>query len=203
MIFGNLLALQQQNIKRLLAYSSIAHFGYLIVAFLPGNAAGVEASVFYLLAYSVTLLAAFGVVTVLSTRQRDADDLNIYQGLFWRDPIAALVLTVALLSLAGIPITAGFIGKFYVFYALVEAGGPWMIGLLVIAGINTAVSLVYYLRVAKTVCIDAEPAGRRPVSIGLLPAVYVLLVTLPVLVYGIFPAPVLDVVRQATKQLLS
>ena len=106
MMVGNLLALQQQNIKRLLAYSSIAHFGYLLVAFLPGNKAGVEASVFYLLAYSVTLLAAFGVVTMLSTRQKDADDLELYQGLFWRNPLMALVLTVALLSLAGIPINS-------------------------------------------------------------------------------------------------
>ena len=89
------------------------------------------------------------------------------------------------------------------FYALVEAGGPWMIALLVIAGINTAISLVYYLRVAKTVCIDAEPDTRRPGSIGLLPTAYVLAISLPVLFYGIFPARILDIAREATKQLLT
>lgn len=112
MVFGNLLALRQKNIKRLLAYSSIAHFGYLLVAFLPGNAAGVEAVIFYLLSYSITLLTAFGIITLLSTTRRDAEDLSVYQGLFWKNPLLAAVLTIALFSLAGIPLTAGFLAKF-------------------------------------------------------------------------------------------
>ena len=81
--------MQQQNIKRLLAYSSIAHFGYLLVAFLPGNDAGIEAGIFYLFAYSITILAAFGIVTLLSTKQKDAEQLEVYRGLFWRSPLMA------------------------------------------------------------------------------------------------------------------
>ena len=117
--------------------------------------------------------------------------------------MTGVALTTILVSLIGLPPLAGFIGKFYVFYALVVAGGPWMIALLVIAGINTAVSLVYYLRVAKTVCIDTEPESRRSASIGLLPAAYVLAISLPVLFYGIFPARILDIAREATKQLFT
>jgi NADH-quinone oxidoreductase subunit N len=96
----------------------------------------------------------------------------------------------------------GFIGKFAIFNSLVTAGGFWMIGLLVIAGINTAISLIYYLRVAKVICIDPEPADRGPVSIGLVPAVYVLVVAVPVLIYGILPSRILDLARAASEQLL-
>jgi NADH-quinone oxidoreductase subunit N len=116
--------------------------------------------------------------------------------------MTSVALTVILVSLIGLPPMAGFFGKLWIFYSLVVAGGPWMIGLLVIAGVNTAISLVYYLRVAKTVCIDPEPAGRRAVSLGLLAPVYVLLVSLPVLIYGIYPVPIAELAEQATKHLL-
>ena len=92
----------------------------------------------------------------------------------------------------------GFIGKFAIFHSLVTAGGPWMIGLLVIAGINTAISLIYYLRVAKVVCIDPEPMDRGPVSIGLVPAVYVLVVAVPVIIYGILPSRILEFANAAS-----
>src|SRR5580692_8775748 len=117
MCAGNLLALRQTNVKRILAYSSIAHFGYILVAFLAGSAMATEAVAFYLVAYTVTTLAAFGIVTVLSRSgrdARDAEDLEDYRGLFWRRPAIAAVFTIALLSLAGIPSTMGFVGKFYV-----------------------------------------------------------------------------------------
>ncbi len=147
MIMGNLLALQQQNIKRLLAYSSIAHFGYLLVAFLPGSAAGTEAAIFYLMAYSITLLAAFGIVTLLSTRQKDAEDLAIYRGLFWRKPVMAAVLTIALLSLAGIPLTAGFFAKFFVLTTGVQQQ-LWLP--LIVLVITSVIGLYYYLRIIST-----------------------------------------------------
>ena len=117
MCAGNLLALQQTNVKRILAYSSIAHFGYILVAFLAGATMAIEAVSFYLVAYTVTILAAFGIVTVLSGSERDADDLEDYRGLFWRRPVIASIFTAALLSLAGIPATMGFLGKFYVLAA--------------------------------------------------------------------------------------
>lgn len=147
MIMGNLLALQQQNIKRLLAYSSIAHFGYLIVAFLPGNAAGTEAAIFYLMAYSITLLSALGVVTLLSTRQKDAEDLAIYRGLFWRKPVMAAVLTIALFSLAGIPLTAGFFAKFFVLTTGVQQQ-LWLP--LIVLVLTSVIGLYYYLRIIST-----------------------------------------------------
>jgi NADH-quinone oxidoreductase subunit N len=104
-------------------------------------------------------------------------------------------------SLVGIPPLAGFIGKFAVFAALVDAGGPIMISLLVIAGLNTVISLIYYLRVAKVVSIDPEPETRGPITLGILPTAYVLIVAIPVLYYGLRPAWILEIAHQATQQL--
>jgi NADH-quinone oxidoreductase subunit N len=155
MIVGNVLALLQRNIKRLLAYSSIAHLGYLLVAFLPGNESGVEAAVFYLLAYSITILAAFGVITLLSTRQRDAEDMEFYRGLFWRNPVMATVLTFALLSLAGIPLTAGFIGKFYVLASGVEQA-LWLPVITLV--LTSVLGAFYYLRVISLLFAESAPS---------------------------------------------
>jgi NADH-quinone oxidoreductase subunit N len=210
--FGNLAAYGQTNMKRLLAYSTIAHAGYMMMAVAAAvqlvgtNASGAQEAVaallFYLVVYVFMNLGAFAIVAFLRNTI-SSEEIADYAGLVRSAPVIGVALTTILVSLIGLPPLAGFIGKFYVFYALVEAGGPWMIALLVIAGINTAVSLVYYLRVAKTVCIDPEPETRRPTSIGLLPTTYVLVVSLPVLFYGIFPGRILEVAREATKQLLT
>jgi NADH-quinone oxidoreductase subunit N len=208
--FGNLAAYGQMNIKRMLAYSTIAHAGYMLMAVaaavqLAGtNAAdareAVAALIFYLSLYVFMNLGAFAIVAFLRNTL-GSEEIADYAGLIRSTPLIAVALTAILISLIGIPPMAGFMGKFAIFQSLVVAGGPWMIGLLVIAGINTAISLIYYLRVAKTVCIDAEPADRGPVSIGILPAVYVLVVALPVLIYGIIPERVFEVARQASQQL--
>jgi NADH-quinone oxidoreductase subunit N len=158
MIIGNLLALQQKNIKRLLAYSSIAHFGYLLVAFLPGNKAGTEAVSFYLLTYSITILAALGIVTVLSTRQKDAEELSSYQGLFWRKPVMAAVLTIALLSLAGIPLTAGFFAKFFILTTGVQQQ-LWLPVIVLV--ITSVVGLYYYLRIISTLFAGSLSAPTK------------------------------------------
>lgn len=200
MLVGNLLALMQQNIKRLLAYSSIAHFGYLIVAFLPGNARGVEAAAFYLLAYSLTLLVAFGVVTVLSTREKDADDLQSYQGLFWRNPGMAIVLTIAMLSLAGIPLTAGFIGKFYVLATGVEQG-LWLP--VVILVVSSVIGLYYYLRVITTMFGAEQKMApqERTLNRFFYLAMYAALVVLAVLIFwlGISPGMAIEGVKDFLK----
>ena len=128
MFAGNLLALLQNNVKRILAYSSIAHLGYLIVAFEAGGDMAGFAVAFYFVAYFATMLGAFGVVTMLSTPGNDLGDLESYRGLFWRRPMIASVFTVMLLSLAGIPLTAGFVGKFYI----VAAGASVSLWLLVV-----------------------------------------------------------------------
>ena len=106
MIAGNFLALLQNNVKRLLAYSSIAHMGYLMVAFLAAGSRGAEAAAFYLVAYFITTLGAFGVVTVISGSDREADTMDDYRGLFWRQPGLAVIFTLMLLSLASIPLTS-------------------------------------------------------------------------------------------------
>ena len=208
--FGNLAAYGQTNIKRMLAYSTIAHAGYMLMAVaaavqLAGTNAtdareAVAALIFYLNLYVFMNLGAFAIVAFLRNTI-GSEEIADYAGLIRSAPLTAVALTGILISLIGIPPMAGFMGKFAIFQSLVVAGGPWMIGLLVIAGINTAISLIYYLRVAKVVCIDAAPTDRGPVSIGILPTVYVLVVALPVLIYGIVPERVLEVARQASQQL--
>ncbi|MEI6946533.1 NADH-quinone oxidoreductase subunit N [Paraflavisolibacter sp. H34] len=198
MVAGNFLALQQQNLKRLLAYSSIAHFGYLMVAFLPGDNSGVEAAVFYLMAYSVTVLAAFGMITVMSSRERDAELLDAYRGLFWRRPLVAAVLTVAMLSLAGIPLTAGFIGKFLVLTTGVRVQ-QW---LPVVALVLTSVLGVYYYLRVISVLFGEAPAGLAVSKEKVLhPFFYfatfasLLALTFMLLYMGIFPGSVINGIR--------
>jgi NADH-quinone oxidoreductase subunit N len=209
--FGNLTAYGQTNIKRMLAYSTIAHAGYMMMAVAaalqlagsdPAGAQGaVSALVFYLGVYVFMNLGGFAIVAFLRNTT-GSEEIADYAGLIRSAPMTAVALTVIMVSLLGLPPLAGFFGKLLVFYALVAAGGTWMIGLLVIAGINTVISLIYYLRVAKTVCVDPEPAGRRGTSIGWLPAAYVFIVSLPILIYGIYPVPVQKIAEQAAKHLL-
>jgi NADH-quinone oxidoreductase subunit N len=192
MFAGNLLALFQTNIKRLLAYSSIAHLGYLLVAFLSSGPLRVSAVTFYLVAYFVMTLGAFGVVTVLSGKENDADRIEEYHGLFTRRPGLAGIFTVMLLSLAGMPLTAGFIGKFY----LVAAGVGSMLWLLVITLlVNSAIGLFYYLRVIAVMFVrEPEPGVTLPARLltgGLvLAALFVILVCL-----GVYPTPLLEMIQ--------
>ncbi|HEX4412697.1 MAG TPA: NADH-quinone oxidoreductase subunit N [Lacipirellulaceae bacterium] len=209
--FGNLAAYGQTNIKRLLAYSTIAHAGYMIMAIaaavqLSGtNVAGareaVAALLFYLMAYLFMNLGAFAIVAFLRNTL-GTEEIADYAGLIRSAPFTAVTFTTILISLVGIPPMIGFMGKFAIFNSLVVAGGFPMIALLVIAGINTAISLVYYLRVAKVMCIDAPPADRGPVWIGVLPVVFMIIIAVPVLVYGIVPAHLLEIARAATQQLI-
>ncbi|UYP28655.1 NADH-quinone oxidoreductase subunit NuoN [Pseudomonas sp. Z8(2022)] len=198
-LFGNLLALLQNNLKRLLGYSSIAHFGYLLVALIASKGLAVEAVGVYLATYVLTSLGAFGVITLMSTPYsgRDADALYEYRGLFWRRPYLTAVLTVMMLSLAGIPLTAGFIGKFYVIAAGVEAQLWWLLGAMVL---GSAIGVFYYLRVMVTLFMR-EPNmhhhdapfdwGQRAGGIMLL------VVALLAFILGVYPQPLLELVQQA------
>jgi NADH-quinone oxidoreductase subunit N len=165
-LFGNVLALLQDNVKRMLAYSSIAHMGYLLIAFIAGSSIApnlvIESVTFYLAAYFITTLGAFGVVSVLSTPRAEAVELSSYRGLFWRRPGLAAVFTLMLLSLAGIPLTAGFIGKFYLFAAGADAQ-LW--GLLLMLIIGSGLGLYYYLRVIVVMSISqAADSHAGPVA---------------------------------------
>ena len=151
MLAGNLLALLQTNIKRMLAYSSIAHMGYLLIVYMAAlnsgeTALASEAAVYYLIAYTATTIAAFGLLTLVSAEQAERENVELQQvsGLFWRQPLLAGLMLVALLSLAGIPLTAGFIAKFYVVSAAVT-GQNW--ALLASLVIGSGIGIYYYLRV--------------------------------------------------------
>jgi NADH-quinone oxidoreductase subunit N len=191
MFAGNILALFQNNVKRILAYSSIAHLGYLLVAFQASGDLGPTAVTFYLVAYFVTTLGAFGVVGILSNGVGDADLLEDYQGLFWRRPALAALFTAMLFSLAGIPVTAGFIGKFYV----IAAGtSSHMWGLTVILAITSTIGLFYYLRIVvavygapKQAAAGAELTPPAALVLAVLGAALILL--------GLFPQPLLALIR--------
>jgi NADH-quinone oxidoreductase subunit N len=192
MCAGNLLALRQNNVKRILAYSSIAHFGYILVAFLAGGHMAIEAVSFYLVAYTVTILVAFGIVTVLSTAGRDAGDLEDYRGLFWRRPVLAGAFTVALLSLAGIPATMGFLGKFYVL-AAGAAAEAW--ALIIILVVSSVAGLFYYLRIVVTLySVPPEPAA--PIQMVSRSGAFILVgLTLLLIWFGVYPTPLLNLIR--------
>jgi NADH-quinone oxidoreductase subunit N len=194
MLAGNLLALLQPNIKRMLAYSSIAHLGYALVAFQAGGDLGPAAVTFYLAAYFVTILGAFGVISLLSNGERECVLIEDYRGLFWRRPGVAAIFTAMLFSLAGIPLTAGFIGKFYV-VAAGASSAMW--SLLIVLAITSAIGLYYYLRVVVAmygrVEKHYEPEPRlRPIPNLLLTGLTGLLLWL-----GMLPGTFLRLIRDA------
>lgn len=194
MIVGNLLALLQNNVKRILAYSSIAHLGYLLVAFQAAGALGPTAITFYLVAYFVTTMGAFGVVTVLSDGSKEADDLEDYRGLFWRRPALAAVFTAMLLSLAGIPVTAGFIGKFYI-VAAGASSAMW--ALIVILVITSAIGLFYYLRIIVVMYGQPSESLAGPSALGPAGSLVLALLTALLVWFGVFPGPLLSLIRGA------
>jgi NADH-quinone oxidoreductase subunit N len=207
MLGGNLLALLQQNVKRLLAYSSIAHLGYLLVPLLAGGPLAITAASFYLAAYFATTLGAWGVLTVLSG-EREAQDLADFQGLAWRRPWLGAAFTVALLSLAGIPLTAGFLGKFYLLATGVYAH-LWPLVMVLV--VSSALGLFYYLRLlvvifarpAGALSPDAEPAppAREPSTPWPAGLALAGLVGLTIWL-GVYPSPLLNLL-QVTAQALA
>ena len=193
MIAGNLLALLQDNVKRILAYSSIAHMGYLLVAFLVSGQFAVEAVTFYLVAYFVTTLGAFGIISVMSTANGEPEQMEDYRGLFWRRPAIAGVFTAMLLSLAGIPVTAGFIGKFYI-VAAGASSARW--ALIIILVVSSVIGLFYYLRLVAMMYAapDIQPTtiAVRATSMG---GVVLATLTGLLLWLGIYPSPVLHMIQ--------
>jgi NADH-quinone oxidoreductase subunit N len=192
-IAGNLMAIPQQNIKRLLAYSGIAHIGYMLVGLAAVSASGVAMMLFYLVAYLFGNMGAFLVVETVS-QSEGSDNISAYRGLAQRSPVLALAMLLFLLSLGGIPFVAGFWAKLYVFWAAAEKG----LYLLVLVGaVLTVVALFYYLLVAKRMYIDA-PERSTPVPVPPLLALAILICGLGVVVMGIYPKPfVLTALRVA------
>ncbi|RPI57782.1 MAG: NADH-quinone oxidoreductase subunit N [Chloroflexi bacterium] len=210
MLAGSLLALRQENVKRVLAYSSIAHLGYLLVPLLAGGELATAAATFYLVAYVIAILAALGVVTVLSTPEGDAGTLEGYRGLFWRRPWLGGLLAASLFSLAGLPLTAGFLAKLYLVAAGVGAASPdgqsrglwWLVGALVL---SSAIALYYYLRIVVVMLQqptepEAVGAGRPLVPLGA--GLVLALLALGLLWLGVYPSPLLRAIQGAIAGIL-
>lgn len=190
MFIGNLLAVKQQNLKRLLAYSSIANMGYLLIILLTGTNEGIQAAIFYLISYFITTIGAFGVISLLSTSQSETEKIEDYKGLFWKRPWIAFVLTLSLLSLAGIPITAGFIAKFYVIFEGMKAG---LMVLVFSLAINSVIGLYYYLRVITTL-FSTSSATVLP-KLSFTGNMTLAFIALSILLLGIYPGWLIDVIE--------
>lgn len=201
MLFGNLMAISQTNIKRMLGYSSIAHLGYLLVALIAvqTHQLSMETVGVYLAGYLFSSLGAFGVVSLMSSPYRgpDADSLYSYRGLFWHRPILAAVMTVMMLSLAGIPMTLGFIGKFYVIAVGVSAHLWWLTGTVVL---GSAIGLYYYLRMTVSLYLNPPELMQRDTPANwafTAGGVVVLISAILVLALGIYPQPLISLVKLA------
>jgi NADH-quinone oxidoreductase subunit N len=193
MIIGNLLAVQQKNVKRILAYSSIAHLGYLLVAFIPGSMMSIKALSFYLMAYFITTLTAFGIVTILSNKETDAENIESYKALFWQRPVLACIFSSALLSLAGIPLTVGFVGKFYILAAGLQSGF-WITALILV--ISSVIGLYYYLRIITTMFAGEKsilPKEERANPVFYMVSIIALSVlSLLIIWFGVYPSRIMD-----------
>jgi NADH-quinone oxidoreductase subunit N len=197
MCAGNLLALRQTNVKRILAYSSIAHFGYVLVALLAATPMAIGAVSFYLVAYTVTTLAAFGVVAALSGPGGDAEDLDDYRGLFWRHPVMAGIFTIALLSLAGIPATMGFLGKFYVLASGADAGAWPLILTLVVTSVA---GLFYYLRIVVAL-FSGAPEHAVSLQVASQPGLALMALAILLIWLGVYPSPLLNLIQATVARL--
>jgi len=194
MILGTVVGVAQSNLKRMLAYSSIAHGGYLLVGLVAANEVGKAAILFYLAAYAITNVAAFGVIALLGTRERANDELRDYAGLWQSRPALAALMTVCLLSLGGIPPTAGFIGKWYIFSAAVSAG---YYGLAVIGVLTSVISVFFYLRVVVMMYMQ-EPGAEAPrIHVSAISMAALSLSIAAIFYLGILPTQVLNLAAQS------
>jgi NADH-quinone oxidoreductase subunit N len=193
MAAGNIIAIAQTNIKRMLAYSSIAHAGYALIGVIACGPDGLASMMNYLLIYSFMNIGAFIVVTLMRTEGVKAEDLNEYAGLSKTHPVLAGLMLIFMFSLTGIPPTAGFVGKFYLFVAAINAGYTW---LTVIAVIMSAISAYFYLRVVMYMYMK-EPVGEQKMSDAPAAKVALVLAGIAVLAIGVMPANVINLARTA------
>ncbi|MCX6066331.1 MAG: NADH-quinone oxidoreductase subunit N [Chloroflexi bacterium] len=188
MTFGNLVALAQTNIKRLLAYSSIAHAGYALIGLVANNQLGVTGVIYYLLAYILTNLAAFGIIMAFG-RVTGSDEIRAYDGMSRRSPYLGLAMLVAFLSLAGMPPFGGFMGKMLVFAGAIQAGWYWLV---IIGVLNSIIGLYYYLTVLKYVYLyrmEGENEEAHPIQISRPFVIALVVLTLGIVLVGSFFAP--------------
>ena len=192
MVFGSLVAIAQRDVKRMLAYSSIAHAGFLLTGVIALNKAGLEASIFYLFAYGIATVGGFAIVTLVRDSAGEVTDLNRWKGLGKRSPWVATAFAGFLLSFAGIPLTSGFIGKFSIFSAAYESGAKSV----VIAGVlSSAIAAFFYIRVIVlmffTDPVEDGTSVEIPSALTSLSVIFAMVVTIAL---GVFPAPVLNLI---------
>ena len=194
MTVGNVVAISQTNIKRMLAYSSIAHAGYLLVALVAASNTGVSGTLFYLLAYVFMNVGAFAIVIVLSQKGDVGMNINDYAGLGFKHPMLAIAMTLFMLSMAGVPPMAGFVGKFYIFSAAIKSG---YVGLAIIGVINSVISVYYYLRVTVIMYMKEPVRDFQPLTISPLIVVAIAIAVVGTLHLGIFPSKVMEIAQRS------
>ncbi len=185
MTIGNIVAIPQNNLKRLLAYSSIAHAGYMLIGLSIISQDAISSVLLYLIIYFFMNLGAFVIVMIVDNSIH-SEDINDYSGLAQTSPVLSASMTIFLFSLTGIPPFAGFIGKVVVFIAAIDKGLYWLV---VVAVLNTVVSLYYYVRIIKKMYLESPPQPARRVSIGVLPALIVISLLVPTILFGVWWAP--------------
>ena len=197
MTLGNIAAITQSNIKRMLAYSSIAHAGYILIGVVAGTPRGFTAIFVYLMVYVFMQLGAFAVVTMLRRENVAGDELKDLSGLYSRYPVAAFAMLFFMLSLGGIPPTAGFMGKFWLFSAAIESGYIW---LAVVAVGNSAISLYYYIRVIVYMWLKEEIAGP-PIRVSPAMVAALVITLVGTIVFGLYPGPLFELAAASTQVL--
>jgi NADH-quinone oxidoreductase subunit N len=198
MILGTVVAVAQTSVKRMLAYSSIAHAGYLLVGLVAANSAGKAAILFYLVAYAITNLGAFGVLAALATNDRPHDDVRDFAGLGHERPGLSALLTVFLLSLGGFPPTVGFIAKWYIFSAAVQEG---LIALAVLGVLTSVIAVFFYLRLVVLMYMTEEKApGHRP-SVPRVALAGMLIAVAGVFYLGVLPGRLLTIAAESVKSI--
>ena len=194
MSLGNLVAIQQNSVKRMLAYSSIAHAGYMLMVFPTISSEGVFAVMIYLVMYLFMNLGAFFVL-IYVIQKEGGENFEHFSGLGWRMPIVGIVMTVFMFSLTGLPPTVGFIGKFYLFVAVINAGSSFY-WIAFFGAINTVISLYYYMRVVKTMYLDGKPSDEIQVPPFSITAI-LLILAVPSIFFGIYWTPILNWVKDS------
>ena len=198
MTLGNLAALTQTNVKRMLAYSSIAHAGYMLIGIVAATPRGVSAALLYLVVYAFMQLGAFGVIVLMRRQEVAGDELSDLAGLSSRQPFIAVAMLLFMLSLGGIPPTAGFMGKVWLFASAIEAG---YFGLAVIAVLNSALSLYYYVRVVVYVWVRREVPGTPPIVLSRAMIVALAFAAAGTLVLGIYPRVLFELAQASAASL--
>ena len=197
MVIGALLALTQTDIKRMLAYSSVAHSGFLLTGIVAANKAGLSGTLLYLVTYGFTTVGAFAIVTLIRDGSGEATALSGYAGLGKRSPIVATTLSLFLLALAGIPLTSGFIAKFGVFSAAYESGSTWLV---VVGVLSSAVAAYFYIRLIVIMFFeDADSQGPTVAAAPIKTTIVIAVCAVITLVVGVIPNPIVKLISQSAR----